>query len=81
MAATVIERRESVIAETEFLMECREWPPKIATRLGYGDLDSLRTQLARWGRKDLVAQLSPEVWNPDVAGRRNGRNQHTRRRR
>lgn len=69
----------TVIAEVEHLLAAREWPPRIADRLGYKDFQVLREVLRRWGRLDLAEQMRADRWNPDIAGGRIGsRNQYGR---
>lgn len=69
-------RRQEVIEETAFLLDSGVWPPQIATRLGYKNLDSLRDTFIRWGLRDLEYRLQPSVWDPDVAGKTYRTNQH-----
>jgi hypothetical protein len=44
----------SVIEDVQFLVDSREFPERIARRLGYTSTNLAR-QLARWGEKDLAA--------------------------
>lgn len=61
-----VSRREAVIADTAHLLDGGEWPPRIATRLGYHDIAELRRSLRRWGQTKLADRLQSSNWDPDT---------------
>ena len=64
MNAKAIERRDMVLEETEHLLDAGVWPPEIAARLGYKDVESLRTAVRSWGADHLRVRLLRERWDP-----------------
>ena len=49
--------RAARVEDIEWLIAAGEHPDRIATRIGYANLENLTVQLCRWGRRDLVTRL------------------------
>lgn len=55
----VAKHRGAVVGDLEWIIGT-DRPDRIAQRLGYADVDSLRKVLYRWGRDDLARRLNAE---------------------
>ena len=79
MTTTIVRPRRTLHARQQ-VIEDVEWiigtdhPRSIAHRLGYASLDSLLSNLYRWGRVDLARRLIAQMDNDfDRPGRGRGR--------
>jgi hypothetical protein len=63
-AAAVARRQQAIlddIAEIEWLLECREWPPRIVVRVGRKNAEHLAKWLRAHGRRDLAAHFGTKA--------------------
>lgn len=54
-------RRAAVVEDILFLLDHREDPERIATRVGYKDRGTMERVLRRWGETELMQRLSADV--------------------
>jgi hypothetical protein len=62
MNAKAIERRDMILEETEHLLDAGVWPPEIAARLGYVDVEGLQEAVRKWS-PELRERLKRERWD------------------
>lgn len=61
-APQTIQRHDALVEDVEWLLAAREWPPHIASRLGYASPDNLARHLNRIGRNDLARRVDSREW-------------------